>query len=79
MGQEFNFSSTQFNLKFGFIDREYAETREYAERACDYIEPFFSHYPDIWKDMSIDGDRYDPSRSRSSYLKELRSRIFSNS
>ena len=24
MGQEFNFSITQFNLTFGFIDREYA-------------------------------------------------------
>ena len=31
MGREFNFSITEFNLAFGFITREYAETREYSE------------------------------------------------
>ena len=70
MGQEFNFSIIQFNLAFEFIDREYTETREYTESACDCIEPFFSHYPDIWKEKSIDGDHYDPSTSRSFYLKD---------
>ena len=74
MDQEFNFSITQFNLIFRLITREYVETREYAESACNYIESFFSHYPDIWREMSVDGDRYDPSRSRSSYLKDPNSR-----
>ena len=47
MGQEFNFSITQFNLAFGFITPEYAETREYAESACDYVEPFLSSYHEV--------------------------------
>ena len=55
MGQEFNFSITQFNLAFEFINQAYAETREYAESVCDYIESFFSHYPYIWKKMLLTG------------------------
>ena len=47
MGQEFSFSITQFNLAFEFIDREYAESKEYAESANIYVELFFSHYSDI--------------------------------
>ena len=74
MGQEFHFSITQFNLAFEFITREYAETREYTESGCDYKESFYSHYPDIWKEMFVESDRYNPSRSRSSYLKEPSSR-----
>ena len=70
MGREFNFSITQFNRAFGFITREYAGSREYAESACDYVEPFLSHYHDVWEDMSVDQQRYDPSRSRSSFLKD---------
>ncbi|XP_071909384.1 uncharacterized protein [Coffea arabica] len=70
MGREFNFSITQFNLAFGFITREYAETREYGESACDYIESFLSRYRAVWEDMSTDRHRYDPSRSRSSFLKD---------
>ena len=70
MGQEFNFSITQFNLAFGFITREYAETREYGESACDFVEPFLTAYREVWEDMSVDMQRYDPSRSRSSFLED---------
>lgn len=70
MGKEFNFSITQFNLAFGFITREYAVTREYAESACDYVEPFLSPYHDVWWDIFVDRQRYDPSRSRSSFLED---------
>ena len=68
IGQEFNFPITQFNLAFGFITQEYVEIREYVESTCDYIEPFFSHYHDIWKEMSINGDRYDPCLVRTGFL-----------
>ena len=70
MGQEFSFSVTQFNLAFGFITREYAETREYGESACDFVEPFLTAYREVWEDMSVDMQRYDPSRSRSSFLED---------
>ena len=37
MGQEFHYSITDFNLVLDFIDQAYAESREYAESACDYV------------------------------------------
>ena len=74
MGHEFDFSITQFNLAFGFVTREYSETREYAESAGDYVEPFLSAYREVWEDMSVDRQRYDPSRSRSSFLEDLNAR-----
>ena len=70
MGQEFRFSITKFNLAFGFIDQGYAESREYVKSACDFIESFFFYHAEIWKEISVDGDRYDPSRSKSFYLKD---------
>ncbi|XP_071902173.1 uncharacterized protein [Coffea arabica] len=74
MGQEFHHSITDFNLAFGFIDPAYAESREYIESACDYIEPFFSRYRYIWEDMSVDCAEYDPRHSKSCYLKDPASR-----
>ena len=70
MGQQFNFSITQFNLVFGFIDDEYANSREYVESACDFAEPFFSFHTKIWKDVYVDRARYDPSQFKGSYLKD---------
>ena len=74
MGQEFHHSITDFNLAFGFIDPAYAESREYAESACDYVQPFFSRYRYIWDEMSVDRDNYDPRLSKGSYLKDPASR-----
>ena len=70
MGQEFHHSITDFNPAFDFIDWTYADSREYAKSACDYVEPFFSCYGYIWKDMSVHGDTYDPRQSKSSCLKD---------
>ena len=70
MGQQVNFFITQFNLVFGFIDDEYANYREYAESACNYVESFFSFHMDIWNEVFMDGDCYDPNQSKSFYLKD---------
>ena len=47
MGQDFHHSITDFNLALGFINQAYADSREYAESACDYVQPFFSRYRHI--------------------------------
>lgn len=70
LGREFKQSLTDFNLAFGFIDRPYSESREYVDSICDYVEPFYSTNVGLWQELSVDKQRYDPSVSKSSFLKD---------
>lgn len=69
MGKEFQQSIIEFYLAFGFIDMPYSQSLEYVENACDFIEPFFYRNTGYWKDLSVDTHSFDPSQSKSSYLK----------
>ena len=69
-GVDLSHSITEFNYYLGFIDEHLVKSRECLASVCDSIEHFASYYVRIWKEMSIDKFRYDPSQSKASYFKD---------
>ena len=65
MGKDFKLSITQFNIAFGFITEEYANSDEYLNSTCDFSENF--EPVSLYKTLST-AERYDPSKSKDSYL-----------
>ena len=70
LGVDMSLSINEFNILLGFIDSEAISSPEYMNSACDYGQPFSRDYIDIWREWSVDKFTYNPSKSKSSYLKD---------
>ena len=70
LGVDMSLSINEFNILLGFIDPEAVSSPEYMNSACDYGQPFARDYIDIWREWSVDKFTYNPSKSKSSYLKD---------
>ncbi|KAH9741368.1 Endonuclease [Citrus sinensis] len=68
MGQNFSHSITDFNLALGFIDDDYSTSDEYLGTTCDFSENFEPY--GLWRNLSVDHNAYDPSKSKSSFLRD---------
>ncbi|KAH9751265.1 hypothetical protein KPL71_014224 [Citrus sinensis] len=68
MGRNFSHSITDFNLALGFIDDDYSTSDEYLGTTCDFSENFEPY--GLWRNLSVDHNAYDPSKSKSSFLRD---------
>ncbi|KAH9659131.1 hypothetical protein KPL70_023750 [Citrus sinensis] len=68
MGRNFSHSITDFNLALGFIDDDYSTSDEYLGTTCDFSENFEPY--GLWRYLSVDHNAYDPSKSKSSFLRD---------
>ncbi|KAH9782757.1 hypothetical protein KPL71_009045 [Citrus sinensis] len=68
MGRNFSHSITDFNLALGFIDDDYSTSDEYLGTTCDFSEHFEPY--GLWRNLSVDHNAYDPSKSKSSFLRD---------
>ncbi|KAH9726990.1 hypothetical protein KPL70_008483 [Citrus sinensis] len=68
MGRNFSHSITDFNQALGFIDDDYSTSDEYLGTTCDFSENFEPY--GLWRNLSVDHNAYDPSKSKSSFLRD---------
>ena len=68
MGRNFSHSITDFNLALGFIDDDYSSSDAYLGTTCDFSENFEPY--GLWRNLSVDHNAYDPSKSKSSFLRD---------
>ncbi|KAH9716295.1 hypothetical protein KPL71_021412 [Citrus sinensis] len=68
MGRNFSHSIMDFNLALGFIDDDYSTSDEYLGTTCDFSENFEPY--GLWRNLSVDHNAYDPSKSKCSFLRD---------
>ncbi|KAH9716328.1 hypothetical protein KPL71_021425 [Citrus sinensis] len=68
MGRNFSQSITDFNLALGFINDDYSSSDAYLRITCDFSENFEPY--GLWRNLSFNHNAYDPSKSKSSFLRD---------
>ena len=55
-------------MTLGFIDDDYSSSDAYLGTTCDFSENFEPY--GLWCNLSVDHNAYDPSKSKSSFLRD---------